>query len=105
MESRKLITILIIVFVLIALALLFVFLNKGVFAPNDSGIIVVENEATTKNSQGLEFLRLLQSLNGLRLNGDVLKDPAFMGLTDFSVELKDEPIGRKNPFLPLGSLE
>ncbi len=101
MDSKKVTTILVVVFILVALILLFIFLNKGSFGSGTSELQPAENEVTTNNGQGLEFLRLLQSLNGLKLDGAILKNPIFTALTDFSIELKEEPLGRVNPFLPV----
>ena len=58
-----------------------------------TGASVVENDI-------LEMLRQLQTIE---LDGTIFASPAFTTLRDFSVELTDEPIGRSNPFVPVGT--
>ncbi len=52
---------------------------------------------------GDETLELLIELRTLVLDEDIFTDDAFQNLTDFSMELKLQPIGRNNPFSPVGS--
>lgn len=56
-------------------------------------------------TQGLssELLRALSSLESLTLNTDLFKDSAFTNLVDYSKDIKDEPVGRDNPFMPVGT--
>jgi hypothetical protein len=52
-----------------------------------------------------DLLSLLLQLKSITLNEAVFADAAFQTLEDFTVKLIPEPIGRKNPFAPIGSVQ
>ncbi len=49
-----------------------------------------------------DLLSLLLELKSISLPQDIFSDPAFATLQDFTVTLAPEPIGRRNPFAPIG---
>lgn len=49
-----------------------------------------------------EFLLLLQQLEGIKLDASILNDPAFRTLQNFRIEPSPQPVGRTNPFAPVG---
>ncbi len=49
-----------------------------------------------------ELVATLLTLRAVQLTGAIFKDPAFMNLRDFGTTIIAEPIGRPNPFAPLG---
>jgi hypothetical protein len=71
------------------------------FAGGPSGELLSSTEQASPVSQ--ELLVVLSSLNTIRLDDSIFRDPAFQSLTNFGVELPPENVGRRNPFLPLGS--
>lgn len=60
---------------------------------------------TTVAAQGVgsDLVAILLKLQSLKLDTAVLKDPAFRSLNDFGREIPLEPVGRVNPFAPIGS--
>lgn len=54
------------------------------------------------SSEDGDLLSLLLQLKSLTLSDALLADAAFVTLQDFTVELAPEPIGRRNPFAPIG---
>jgi hypothetical protein len=50
-----------------------------------------------------DLIALLLQLKSIRLDTAIFNDPAFRSLQDFSQALVPEPIGRTNPFAPLGA--
>lgn len=50
-----------------------------------------------------ELLVTLSNLHTIRLDNSIFSDPLFQSLTSFGVELPPENVGRRNPFLPVGS--
>ncbi len=52
---------------------------------------------------GSETLKLLAELRNLVLDEDIFVDKVFQNLEDFSMELQLQPIGRNNPFAPVGT--
>ena len=53
------------------------------------------------NDDSQEIVATLLKLRAVTLNGTIFQDPVFMSLQDFGVEIRPEPVGRPNPFLPL----
>lgn len=52
--------------------------------------------------EGGDLITLLLELKSITLDTSVLQNPVFLTLQDFSVVLAPEPVGRTNPFAPLG---
>ena len=49
-----------------------------------------------------ELLSLLLELQGLKLEAEIFGSDVFKGLIDFGQELLPHPVGRPNPFAPIG---
>ncbi|MEN9614036.1 MAG: hypothetical protein RLZZ347_343 [Candidatus Parcubacteria bacterium] len=49
-----------------------------------------------------DLISVLSGLRTITLEGSLFKDPSFLSLQDFGIPLQEEPIGRYNPFLPIG---
>lgn len=52
-----------------------------------------------------DLLSLLLQLKSITLSSDLLTDPTFVTLQDFTVKLVPEPVGRRNPFAAIGAVE
>ena len=52
---------------------------------------------------GREIVVLLNELQNINLDGSILDDPVFQSLIDFEQEVRAEPVGRNNPFDPIGT--
>lgn len=52
-----------------------------------------------------DLLSLLLQLKSLKLSDELLADPTFVTLQDFTVNLAPEPVGRRNPFAAIGAVE
>lgn len=57
----------------------------------------------TQQSADQELVATLLTLRAVTLSGTIFQDPAFMSLRDFGTTIVAEPVGRPNPFAPLGS--
>lgn len=66
-----------------------------------------ENKNTVQDPQKTDeeskIISTLERLKKVEINADFFNDPVLKSLSDFSHELIPEPIGRMNPFLPVGS--
>jgi hypothetical protein len=54
------------------------------------------------NPQEADLVQTLLALRAVSLSGTIFNDPAFMSLRDFGTQIIPEPVGRQNPFAPLG---
>lgn len=50
-----------------------------------------------------DLIALLSELKSIQLDDSIFKDQTFLSLHDFSQTLVPEPVGRQNPFAPLGT--
>jgi hypothetical protein len=64
-------------------------------------LLAVETVAEQGASQDL--VSTLLALRAVKLDASLFTDPAFVSLNDFSTQIVPEPVGRPNPFAPLGS--
>lgn len=96
--SKKIRTITISVTVLVLIGAGFFFLRS------DSGNSLLEVENISENEGvGGTVISLLARLRTVELNKDILSSPGFISLVDYGVELERQPMGRSNPFAPVGS--
>ena len=95
---------LIIILTIIILAGLFV-LYQMFFRDNfaSNGLLATEaGSAAIASGAGQELLALLEQLRAIELDRSVFTDSVFENLQDFRSELLPEPVGRPDPFAPLG---
>lgn len=57
---------------------------------------------TQTTAAGREFVTQLLAIQSIRFNLDFFNDPVFRNLQDFSQVIEKQPIGRPNPFAPIG---
>jgi len=80
-------------------------LYGAIFGKNAPDLSLLTSEtpvAGVVGAAGEDVLELLATLRGIKLDGSIFEDPAFRSLEDFSQELVPEPVGRENPFAPVG---
>jgi len=59
-------------------------------------------DLTAGNAIESDVVTVLLQLQAVSLSGTIFSDPAFISLQDFGREIVPEPVGRPNPFAPLG---
>lgn len=59
-------------------------------------------EVVTQSAEERAVLDSLLQLRSIQLTGTIFSDQSFMSLRDFRTEIVSEPVGRRNPFAPLG---
>lgn len=69
-------------------------------SPGGDGLVVVKNDGTSQI--GAQVLTALNQLQLLKLDEKVFSDATFKSLKDFSRPIASEPVGRINPFSPIG---
>lgn len=98
----KIFIVLILVFVaIVGIKLL---INKDPMS-TEVGAIVSETFDETDLSKNGSFIQVLRGLEKVTLNGDIFTSASFQSLVNFSLELKEEPKGRANPFKPIDPIE
>lgn len=64
---------------------------------------LLASTADTESPLSQDLLLTLSNLHTIKLDNSIFVDPLFQSLTSFGVELPPENVGRRNPFLPVGS--
>lgn len=65
--------------------------------------LITSDQSSTSELLGQDLVSELARLKSLRnINTAFFADPAFVGLYDIEVPLVQQPLGRQNPFLPIG---
>ena len=59
-------------------------------------------ESPAGASFGADLLQIRDKLSEANLNKEIFAEPNYRRLTDFSLPIPDQPIGRKNPFDAIG---
>lgn len=77
----------------------YIFLRDTKAAP-----LLTTDDLTVSTGADREVVETLLQLRAITLSGTILTDPAFLQLTDTGTQIIPEPVGRINPFLPLGVL-
>lgn len=96
--NNKTITISIVI-LLILLGGYFFFIRGG--NASDPLLVALESSETSAAEQAV--LSLLSRLNTISFSDSVFLDARFNSLVDNSVTLIPQPVGRPNPFAPIGS--
>ena len=90
----------ILLFVGIFAVLVFVYLQ---FFKNTSQEEPLAVEVVGQGQIGEDLVALLFRLQSLKLDQSIFTSPVFRSLKDFSQEIPSEPVGRPNPFAPVGN--
>ncbi|MBI2618257.1 hypothetical protein HYW58_02280 [Candidatus Kaiserbacteria bacterium] len=85
--------------------LIIAFIGYSLFSDGSDGVSVLVSSPTSGSQTrgNNELLLLLVSLESISLDDSLFNDPAFKSLIDFGQALIPEPVGRLNPFAPVGS--
>ncbi|PIQ68229.1 MAG: hypothetical protein COV91_05220 [Candidatus Taylorbacteria bacterium CG11_big_fil_rev_8_21_14_0_20_46_11] len=52
---------------------------------------------------GRDLLKTLARLKSTKIDTSIFSDPVFTSLKDFGVTISSQPVGRRNPFAPIGT--
>jgi hypothetical protein len=66
--------------------------NTGLSVSSDSAVSAQVAVETA------DFLRRLNELKAIQLNGEIFSDPRFVSLVNYTVPVTSEAVGRTNPF-------
>lgn len=74
----------------------------------DAGGVQEESLLATESFAGAsgadkDLVATLLQLRTVSLEGTIFSDPVFQSLKDFGSQIIPEPVGRRNPFEPLGT--
>lgn len=64
---------------------------------------VLNSQVVTENNDDSEVLKLLLDMRTIKLDDTIFQNPAFNVLKDTGQQIIPEPVGRKNPFAPVGN--
>ena len=68
---------------------------------SDSSLTLTTTTSGGNGEVGSDVLSLLSEIKGLNIDTSFFQTPVYESLTDFSVTIPSEPVGKSNPFEPL----
>lgn len=71
--------------------------------PEDTVVITRVDASPLEATLGRTLLSTLVRLKSTTIDMSVFSDPVFTSLHDFGVIIASQPVGRRNPFAPLGA--
>jgi hypothetical protein len=74
-----------------------VVLYQNYFSGSDADLLTSDI-----NTNGEEMLIALNKLRAISFDQTLFSDPVFLSLVDFGTDIAPKPIGRPNPFAPIG---
>lgn len=87
----------------LALAVILWLGYKLFIASDDVSLMPLNAEIVTEASRDTQaFLQTLQQLREITLSGQIFTDARFQSLVDYRQAIIAEPVGRPNPFAPIG---
>lgn len=89
--------------VLVAGALWYALSSQG--APASDAVLTSSTgsgASATADASSQDVVEMLLALRAISLDGTVFTNPAFIALKDYSTQIQPEPVGRQNPFAPIG---
>lgn len=84
--------------ILVFVAVIFVY--NSFLKPEDA---VIDTSLSTTEGAGSDVLELHSNLERVTLDKTLFSNPAYRALVDFSIVIPPKPMGRLNPFGPVGS--
>lgn len=91
------------IFIIVALVVI-AFVGYTLFFAEEGtdASLTVEQAGEVQTEVGQELIGLLLELRSIQLDASLFSDDRFQSLQDFGQEIVSEPVGRPNPFAPLG---
>ncbi len=77
------------------------YMTSGSAPSSDQGVVAVSSD-DIQNQIGKQLLSTLDNIKGITLDKDFVESPLFLSLQDFSIPISPQPVGRTNPFAPVG---
>jgi hypothetical protein len=76
----------------------------GLFGgPSSAPALTTENPSGVVSEENKDIVTSLLQLRSVTLSGTIFTSQVFKGLKDFSTDIRQEPVGRADPFAPLGT--
>ena len=91
------------IIVVVVALLLAIFVWIGLSSGNPSSDSLLTTEVVNNEGPDKDLIATLLALRAVKLDASLFSDPAFVSLKDFSTQIIPEPVGRPNPFAPLGA--
>jgi hypothetical protein len=92
--------------IMIIVVLVLVFIMYTVFfakEPEGESLLVSTNQGAQTQIVGNEIVAALNQIQTLKLSREIFEDPIYKSLVDRSIPIPQEPVGKSNPFSPIGS--
>ena len=91
--------------IIIAAVLIISFIIYSTFftGSREDDLLTSSVQQSSAEIVGSEIINALNQIESLKLDRDIFDDPVYRSLKDKSQDIAPEPIGKPNPFSPIGS--
>lgn len=89
-------------YILSAVIVVALFVLYSLLFDGDDKAILSSESSGPDTTVEQELLATLLELRSIQFNDNVFRDQAFRSLRDYGQPLTPQPVGRNNPFAPLG---
>ena len=90
----------VVVGIIALLVAVLVWIGLSSSSSSSSTLLDTQTEVDTPDQ---DLVATLIALRAVKLDGSLFSDPGFQSLRDFSTPIVPEPVGRPDPFAPLGN--
>lgn len=93
------------IILIIGITVILFFVYSYFFGGNESENLIEStvNAPTGAEAIGSDIIQALSQIETLKLERNIFSDPVYRSLVDRSKVLTPEPVGRNNPFAPVGA--
>lgn len=78
------------------------FVYQQFFAGNAGTPLLLSEDASGGTAAGESLIQLLDEVKQIQFDTEFLQSSVFTSLVDFTESIRPEPVGRTNPFDPIG---
>ena len=78
------------------------FYSKGSSSASTSQLISSSPNNTAQGAVGADVLSILNNVSSINIDANFFQTPAYQSLVDYSIAVPPQPVGRNNPFAPVG---
>ena len=91
--------------IIIGLVIIAAFILYTILSPKggEDELLTSTSRQTPAEIVGVEIIAALNQIESLKLDRSIFDNPVYQSLKDRSQEIPPEPVGKPNPFDPIGS--
>lgn len=78
------------------------FYENGTSSSAGSANLTASSPSGSSPIVGADVLSILQSVSSIKIDTSFFSSPVYQSLVDYSIQVPPQPVGRPDPFAPVG---